>query len=71
MNDRGDDAPEGALKDVILEQLGKFQRAMIVYHSQADKFGKAREGKVMAGRLVRWFLDRLRPRRSVFGLGVY
>src|SRR5215211_9435526 len=54
LNDRGDDSPEGELTDGILDQLGKYERAKIVERSRRGKLRKAREGKVMAGRRVKY-----------------
>src|ERR671910_1918793 len=54
MNDRGDDSPEGELTDGILDQLGKYERAKISERSRRGKLQKAREGKVMAGRRVKY-----------------
>jgi site-specific DNA recombinase len=54
MNDRGDDTPEGELTDGILDQLGKYERAKIAERSRRGKLQRAREGKVMAGRRVKY-----------------
>jgi site-specific DNA recombinase len=54
LNDRGDDTPEGELTDGILDQLGKYERAKIAERSRRGKLRKAREGKVMAGRRVKY-----------------
>lgn len=51
LNDRGDDSPEGQLADGILDQLAKYERAKIAERSRRGKLRKAREGKVIAGRL--------------------
>ena len=48
LNDRGDDSPEGELKDGILDQLAKFERAKTVEKTRRGKVRKAREGKVIA-----------------------
>jgi site-specific DNA recombinase len=48
LNDRGDDSPEGELKDGILDQLAKFERAKTVEKTRRGKLRKAREGKVIA-----------------------
>ena len=48
LNDRGDDSPEGELKDGILDQLAKFERAKTVERTRRGKLRKAREGKVIA-----------------------
>ena len=54
LNDRGDGSPEGELTDGILDQLGKYERAKIAERSRRGKLRKAREGKVMAGRRVKY-----------------
>jgi site-specific DNA recombinase len=54
LNDRGDDSPEGELTDGILDQLAKFERAKIAERSRRGKMRKAREGKVIAGRMSRY-----------------
>jgi site-specific DNA recombinase len=54
LNDRGDNSPEGELTDGILDQLGKYERAKIAERSRRGKLRKAREGKVMAGRRVKY-----------------
>ncbi len=54
MNDRGDDSPEGELTDGILDQLAKYERAKIAERSRRGKMRKAREGKVIAGRMSRY-----------------
>src|ERR671912_135715 len=54
LNDRGDDSPEGELTDGILDQLAKFERAKISERSRRGKLRKAREGKVIAGRMARY-----------------
>jgi len=54
LNDRGDGSPEGELTDGILDQLGKYERAKIAERSRRGKMRKAREGKVMAGRRVKY-----------------
>lgn len=48
MDDRGDDSPEGALTDGILDQLAKFERAKTAERTRRGKLRKAREGKVIA-----------------------
>ena len=48
LNDRGDDSPEGALMDGILDQLAKFERAKTTERSRRGKLRKAREGKIVA-----------------------
>src|SRR5919112_6616409 len=52
LNDRGDDSPEGELTDGILDQLAKFERAKMTERSRRGKLRKAREGKVIAGRMA-------------------
>ncbi len=51
LNDRGDDSPEGQLTDGILDQLAKYEQAKIAERSRRGKMRKAREGKVIAGRM--------------------
>jgi len=52
LNDRGDDSPEGELTDGILDQLAKYERAKIAERTRRGKLRKAREGKVIAGRMA-------------------
>lgn len=52
MNDCGDDSPEGQLTDGILDQLAKFERAKTAERSRRGKLRKAREGKVLASRIL-------------------
>jgi site-specific DNA recombinase len=54
LNDRGDDSPEGDLTDGILDQLAKYERAKMAERSRRGKLRKAREGKVIAGRMARF-----------------
>jgi site-specific DNA recombinase len=54
LNDRGDDTPEGELTDGILDQLAKYERAKIAERSRRGKLRKAREGKIMAPRRVKY-----------------
>jgi site-specific DNA recombinase len=54
LNDRGDDSPEGDLTDGILDQLAKYERAKMAERSRRGKLRKAREGKVIAGRMARY-----------------
>ena len=54
LNDRGDDSPEGELTDGILDPLAKFERAKITERTRRGRLQKAREGKVMAGRSLRY-----------------
>jgi DNA invertase Pin-like site-specific DNA recombinase len=53
LNDRGDDSQEGDLTDGILDQLAKYERAKMAERSRRGKLRKAREGKVIAGRMAR------------------
>jgi site-specific DNA recombinase len=50
LNDRGDDSPEGALTDGILDQLAKYERAKVAERTRRGLLRKAREGKVIKGR---------------------
>src|SRR5687767_15603051 len=54
LNDRGDDSPEGELTDGILDQLAKYEKAKIAERTRRGKIRKAREGKVIAGRMSRY-----------------
>jgi site-specific DNA recombinase len=54
LNDRGDDSPEGDLTDGIIDQLAKYERAKMAERSRRGKLRKAREGKVIAGRMARF-----------------
>jgi site-specific DNA recombinase len=54
LNDRGDETPEGELTDGILDQLAKFERAKIAERTRRGKLRKTREGKVVAGRRVKF-----------------
>jgi site-specific DNA recombinase len=54
LSDRGDDSPEGDLTDGILDQLAKYERAKMAERSRRGKLRKAREGKVIAGRMARY-----------------
>ena len=54
LNDRGDDSPEGDLTDGILDQLAKYERAKMAERSRRGKLRKAREGKVIAGRMSQY-----------------
>src|SRR3712207_6751911 len=53
LNDRGGDSPEGELTDGILDQLAKYERAKTAERSRRGKTRKAKEGKVIAGRMSR------------------
>src|SRR5215204_3711839 len=48
LNDRGDDSPEGELKDGIPDQLAKFERAKTTERTRRSKLQKAREDKMLA-----------------------
>src|SRR5215216_3534868 len=52
LNDRGDGSPEGELTDGILDQLAKYERAKTAERTRRGKLQKAREGKVLAGRMA-------------------
>ena len=52
LNDRGDDTPAGELTDGIMDQLGKYERAKIAERTRRGKLRKAREGKIIAGRMA-------------------
>lgn len=52
LNDRGDESPEGELTDGILDQLAKFERAKIAERTRRGKLRKAKEGKIVAGRMT-------------------
>jgi len=54
LNDTGDDSPEGDLTDGILDQLAKYERAKMTERSRRGKLRKAREGKVIAGRMAHY-----------------
>jgi site-specific DNA recombinase len=54
LNDRGDESPEGELTDGIMDQLAKFERAKTAERTRRGKQRKAREGKVIAGRMSRY-----------------
>jgi site-specific DNA recombinase len=54
LNDRGDGSPEGELTDAIIDQIGKYERAKIAERSRRGKLRKAREGKVLAGRRIKY-----------------
>lgn len=51
LNDHGGDSPESELTDGILDQLAKFERAKTAERTRRGKLKKAREGKIIAGRL--------------------
>src|ERR671938_1770464 len=51
LNDRGDESPEGQLTDGILDQLAKYERAKTAERTRRGKLQKARQGKIVAGRL--------------------
>src|SRR5215204_1032036 len=54
LSDSGDESPEGELTDGILDQLAKYERAKIVERSRRGKLRKAREGKILAPRRVKY-----------------
>ena len=54
LNDRGDDSPEGDPTDGIFDQLAKYERAKMTERSRRGKLRKAREGKVIEGRMARY-----------------
>ena len=58
LNDRGDETPEGELTDGVLDQLAKYERAKIAERSRRGKLRKAREGKVIAGRMAKYGVAR-------------
>jgi DNA invertase Pin-like site-specific DNA recombinase len=47
LNDWGDDSPEGALHDGILDQLAKFNRAKTAERTRRGRMRKAQEGKIV------------------------
>jgi site-specific DNA recombinase len=51
LNDRGDGSPEGQLTDGILDQLAKYERAKITERTRRGKLRRAKEGKVVPGRM--------------------
>ena len=51
LNDRGDDSPEGELTDGILDQIAKFERAKIAERTRRGRLRRAREGKIIPGRM--------------------
>jgi site-specific DNA recombinase len=51
LNDKGDDSPVGELTDGILDQLSKYERALITERTRRGKLRRAKEGKIVpAGR---------------------
>jgi len=54
LNDRGDDSPEGELMDGVFDQFAKFERAKTAERTRRGKLRKAREGKVIAGRMAKY-----------------
>lgn len=54
LNDRGDESPEGELTDGILDQLGKYERAKIAERTRRGKLRRAREGKILPVRRVKY-----------------
>jgi site-specific DNA recombinase len=57
LNDRGDNSPEGELTDGILDQLAKFERAKTAERTRRGKLRKAKEGKIVAGRMATFGFD--------------
>src|SRR5215212_5001810 len=57
LNDRGDGSPEGELTDGILDQLAKFERAKTAERTRRGKLRKAKEGKIVAGRMATFGFD--------------
>jgi site-specific DNA recombinase len=57
LNDRGDESPEGELTDGILDQLAKFERAKTAERTRRGKLRKAKEGKIVAGRMATFGFD--------------
>jgi site-specific DNA recombinase len=57
LNDRGEDSPEGELTDGILDQLAKFERAKTAERTRRCKLRKAKEGKIVAGRMATFGFD--------------
>jgi site-specific DNA recombinase len=51
LNDRGDDSPEGELTDGILDQIAKFEGAKIAERTRRGRLRRAREGKIIPGRM--------------------
>jgi hypothetical protein len=51
LNDRGDDSLEGELTDGILDQIAKFERAKTAERTRRGRLRRAREGKIIPGRM--------------------
>jgi site-specific DNA recombinase len=51
LNDRRDGSPEGELTDGILDQIAKFERAKIAERTRRGRLRRAREGKIIPGRM--------------------
>jgi site-specific DNA recombinase len=64
LNDRGDESPEGELTDGILDQLAKYERAKVAERTRRGKLQRAREGKIVAVRRVRYGFRLNRTRES-------
>jgi site-specific DNA recombinase len=56
LNDRGDDSPEGQLTEGVLDQIAKYERVKMAERSRRGKLHKARQGKVIAGRMAKYGL---------------
>jgi site-specific DNA recombinase len=54
---RGNDSSEGELTDGILDQLGKYERAKIAECTRRGKLRRAREGKILPVRRVKYGFD--------------
>lgn len=48
LNDQGDDSPEGALADGIIDQIAKSERTKTAERTRRGRLRKAREGKIVA-----------------------
>jgi site-specific DNA recombinase len=57
LNDRGVESPEGELTDGILDQLAKYERAKTAERTRRGKLRKAKEGKIVAGRMATFGVD--------------
>lgn len=54
LNDRGDATPEGQLAEGVLDQIAKYERVKMAERSRRGKLRKAREGKIIAGRMAKY-----------------
>ncbi len=54
LNDRGDATPEGQLAEGVLDQIAKYERMKMAERSRRGKLRKAREGKIIAGRMAKY-----------------